>query len=150
MHNQVKTKLERILNLEKKLLLKKENVRCETFTIGLRNFRYHFRRADLYFLDNTFIIIGFYKFFEIKLYSCLIIISENNVLSNEESLKDNLIKELKIFNLHSSNNNIHIEFGEASFTSTNVTIRLKNLSEKEKKLIKLQQKAFDQVKSFLL
>jgi hypothetical protein len=40
-------------------------------------------------------------------------------------------------NLNSTNREVYIEFGKASFTSTNVSIRLKNLSEEEKQLIKI-------------
>jgi hypothetical protein len=37
--------------------------------------------------------------------------------------------------LHSFGNEVYIEFGESSFSSTGVEIRLKGLSEEEKKLI---------------
>lgn len=135
MHNQVKTKLERILNSKKEYLLKKENVITETFTVGLRNSRYHFRKSDLYFFENAFVIVGFYKIFKIKVYSCIILISNKEEFTSDESLHNILIKNLKKFNNQSSNNSVYVEFGEASFTSTNISVRLKNLSEQEKQAI---------------
>jgi len=130
MHKSVKTKLQKFLKLESKIVLIKENVKSETFTIGLKNHRYHFRKSDLYFFDNAFVIIGFYKIVGVKIYSCIIVFSDGNDLNT---------KDLKTFNLNSSNNDVYIEFGEASFTSTNVSIRLKNLSEDEKQLIKFKK-----------
>lgn len=135
MHNQVKTKLEQILNLGKTNLLKKENVSSQTFTVGLRNFRYHFRKSDLYFYDDAFVIVGFYKIFKIKVYSCIILISNTEQFDSNKGLKNILVKNLKNFNLRSSNNSVYIEFGEASFASTNISVRLKNLSENEKQAI---------------
>jgi len=129
MHKAVKNKLQKILNLEEKIVLIKENVKSETFTVGLKNHRYHFRKSDLYFFDNAFVIIGFYKIVGVKIYTCIIVFSDGNDLDT---------KDLKTFNLNSSNNDIYIEFGKASFTSTNVSVRLKNISKEEKQLIKIK------------
>ena len=129
MHKAVKNKLQKILNLEEKIVLIKENVKSETFTVGLKNHRYHFRKSDLYFFDNAFVIIGFYKIVGVKTYTCIIVFSDGNDLDT---------KDLKTFNLNSSNNDIYIEFGKASFTSTNVSVRLKNISKEEKQLIKIK------------
>ncbi|RWU09801.1 hypothetical protein [Pedobacter chitinilyticus] len=111
-----------------KILLEKTDVTCETSTSGLKNGKYLFTKCDLIFLENALTIIVSRKIGKQKLYSNLIFIESKIALGHGA---------IKRFNLHSFNGDVYIEFGESGFTSTNVTVQLKNLTPEEKNLIKI-------------
>ncbi len=111
-----------------KILLEKSDVHCETSTSGLKNGKYLFTKCDLIFLENALAIIASRKIGKLKLYSNLIFV-ENNIALGHGAIKR--------FNLNSFHGNVYIEFGESGFTSTNVTVQLKNLTLEEKKLINI-------------
>lgn len=110
------------------ILLKKSNVSCQSSTIGLKNGKYLFTKCDLIILKDAFVIISFREIFKYKLYSNLFFIENNFVMGHGE---------LKKFNPNSFNGVVYIEFGEASFTSTSITIQLKHLKPEEKGLISI-------------
>lgn len=111
-----------------KILLEKSDVNCETSTSGLKNGKYLFTKCDLIFLENALAIITSRKIGRRKLYSNLIFIENNTALGHGA---------IKRFNLNSFHGDVYIEFGESGFTSTNVTVQLKNLTPEEKDLIKI-------------
>lgn len=111
-----------------KILREKSDVDCETSTSGLKNGKYLFTKCDLIFLENALAIIASRKIGRLKLYSNLIFV-ENNIALGHGSVKR--------FNLNSFHGNVYIEFGESGFTSTNVTVQLKNLTPEEKNLINI-------------
>ncbi|WP_162128245.1 hypothetical protein [Flavobacterium phycosphaerae] len=113
-----------------KILSVKKSVKSETVTSGRKNVGYLFRKCDLIFLENGLVIIPFYNIGKYKIYTNFFFISDNSLVG---------VGKLKRFNLNSFGNDVYIEFGESSFTSTNVEIRLKNLTQEEKSLINIQQ-----------
>ena len=117
-----------ILNddLKDQIISRKNFVKCETFTSGRRTSAYRFNYCDLIFFKESFLIIGYDKYGNSKSFVKKIFISKGIV---------NKTEKLKKINLHSFGNEVYIEFGESSFSSTGVEIRLKGLSEEEKKLI---------------
>lgn len=106
----------------------KNSVKAETFTSGRKNYSFHFRKCDLIFLKKGIVIIPFFNIGKHKFYKEILFINVDSVAG---------IGKLKKINLNSFGNDVYLEFGEASFTSTNVEIRLKNLTEEEKKLINI-------------
>lgn len=116
------------------LLHKKEGVKCSNTTNGLKNGSFMFSYTDLYFYENAFIIVGYNRIFKKKLYHHIIILT--NEKENYQKLFPHATITLpKKFNPNSFGGDVYIEFGKFGFTSTNVTIRLKGLSEEEKELI---------------
>ncbi|MFC6267897.1 hypothetical protein [Frigoriflavimonas asaccharolytica] len=119
-----------------KLVNKKENVQCNSLTIGRKNLNFLFRTADLYFIDDALIIAGYYNFFKRKAFRSVIILTREQEFYMQSFANANKITTPTRLNLNSSNNDVYIEFGEASFSNTNVQIWLKNLTEIEKSQIK--------------
>ncbi|HEX8561952.1 MAG TPA: hypothetical protein VF676_03125 [Flavobacterium sp.] len=132
--NAVENQIKNISNLGDKILGEKLCVQCEVNTVGLRDRSFIFERADLLFLNDALILIGYYHFFKRKIYKPLIVLSQEKVFYRK-SLPGARVFVIKNFNLNSFNGDVYLEFGEASFTKTNVEIRLKHLSEEEKRLI---------------
>ena len=112
------------------MLLEKSNVSCNSNTLGLKNGKYLFKKCNLIFLKNAFVIISYVKFGKYKLYTNLIFIENDIVLGHGP---------IKKFNLNSFNKDVHIEFGNPSFTSTLITIKLRQLTSDEKHLIPINQ-----------
>lgn len=114
--------------LSDQIVARKNFVKCETYTSGRKTSAYRFNTCDLIFLKDSFVIIGYDDFGNSKNFT--------NYLKFTNGLVNDRDK-LKKINLNSFGNDVYIEFGESSFSSTNVEIRLKNLTEEEKKLIKV-------------
>ncbi|UUC44724.1 hypothetical protein [Flavobacterium cerinum] len=127
--NVIKQLEELYVNFKDKILYQKKSVKSETFISGRRNTGYRFKKCDLIFLENGLVIIPFYNIGKYKIYINFFLINDNSVSG---------IGKLKRFNLNSFGNAVHIEFGESSVTSTNVEIRLKNLTQEEKNLINIR------------
>ena len=128
-HNNVIKQLENFYNkFDKEILHEKKSVKCETFTSGRKNSGYLFTKCDLIFLKNELVIIPFYTMGKYKIYKNFLILNDNSLTG---------IGKLKRLNLNSFGNDVYIEYGESSFTSTNVEIRLKNLTQEEKNLINI-------------
>jgi hypothetical protein len=108
------------------LLVEKQDVKCQTSTLGLKNQAFIFNKCNLLFLKNAFVIIGFRKIMKRKIYCSLFFIERNTVLG---------FGPVKRFNVNSFNGEVYIEFGEATFKTTNVTLQLKELTAEYKKLI---------------
>ena len=136
-HKKVVQELQKIKKMEFKLIAKKENVRCSTMTSGRKKIDSLYRKADLYFMNDALIIAGYYNFLQRKIYRSLLIATQELEFykDNFENADEVIIP--KKLNLNSSNNDVYIEFGESSFTSTNVEIRIKNLTDEEKMQIKI-------------
>ncbi|HUH25123.1 MAG TPA: hypothetical protein VLY87_00720 [Flavobacterium sp.] len=131
----VKNEINNIQKLSLKLIHEISDVKCETFTSGARNVNYLFRTADLYFYENAFLVVGFFKIGKYKFYRSALLFSNNEILkNNKQSIK---IISPKSMNLNSFNKDVYIEFGESNFTNTNVEIRIKNLKEEDKNLLKI-------------
>lgn len=133
-HKDVKNTIDKILHSQLKLNGTIDSVKCKVFTSGARNPNYRFRLADLYFFENSFLIVGFIKLGNFKFYKSAILLSNN--LELKQNNPDIKITALRNINLHSFNKDVFIEFGYSKFNDTNVEIRLKNLSEEQKNLIK--------------
>jgi hypothetical protein len=105
-------------DINDEIVSRKNFVKCETFTSGRRTSAYRFNYCDLIFFKESFLIIGFDKYGNSKSFVKKIFIS-NGIVNKTERLKK--------INLHSFGNEVYIEFGESSFSSTSVEIRLKGL-----------------------
>ncbi|MBB5334703.1 hypothetical protein [Chryseobacterium koreense] len=136
-HRIVRKELEKLAKFQSKICLKKFNVKCSTFTSGRKNLGFHYRKADLYFMEDAFIIVGFYTLFSKKIYRSILILTNEIELYKQVFNKADEITIPNQLNIKSSNGEVYIDFGKPSFTSTNVLIRLKYLSDFEKKLIKI-------------
>ncbi len=130
----VKKELNKIQNLNLNLNLSLQSIRCKTFTSGTPNSIYLFKLADLYFYENAFLIVGHFKIGKYKFYKTAILLSNNNELINNPYVTVTVPKRT---NLHSFNKDVYIEFGESSFSETNVEVLIKNLNEEQKNLIKI-------------
>lgn len=119
------------------LHLKKEGVECSNGVSGTGGKYFLFFYADLYFYENAFIIVGYKSLFKKKFYKQLIIIT-NEKETYQKLFPNATIPTLRRFNPNSFGGDVHIEFGKASLSSSNINIRLKGLSEKEKELIFIQ------------
>ena len=113
-----------------KIIHEKKSVKSRTFTIGRKNNSYHFRKCDLIFLEKSLAIVPFYNIGKYKIYSNFFLITGDTIVG---------IAKLNRFDLNASGDDVRIEFGQAGFTTVNVEIRLKNLTQDEKKLIKIPE-----------
>ncbi len=136
-HKKVIVELQRLKNIQFKLIAKKENVKCNTMTSGRKNIGFLYRKADLYFMNDALIIAGYFNFMQRKVYRSLLIATKSLEFYKENFVNTDEIIVPKKLNLNSFNDDVYIEFGESSFTSTNVEIRLKNLTKEEKMKIKI-------------
>ncbi|WP_447951046.1 hypothetical protein [Chryseobacterium koreense] len=136
-HKIVRKELLKLKEIKSRIELEKFNVKCSNFTSGRKNLGFHYRKADLYLLEDAFIIVGFYTIFSIKIYrSILVLTKEIEKYKAIFNKADEVITPNQL-NINSTNRDVYIDFGKSSFTSTNVSIRLKNLTDSEKKLIKI-------------
>lgn len=136
-HKTVVKELNKLKNLKSRIKLEKFDIKCSNFTSGRKNLGFHYRKADLFFLEDAFIVAGFYKIFSLKVYRSIAVFTKDIEKFKSIFNKADEIVTPDRLNLNSTNREVYIEFGKASFTSTNVSIRLKNLSEEEKQLIKI-------------
>lgn len=130
----VKKEITKIKNLNLILNLSLQSVKCKTFTSGAPDSKYSFKSADLYFYKNAFLIVGYFKIRKYKFYKTAIFLSNDNELKNKQNIRVIVPKKI---NLNSFNKEVYIEFGESSFSETNVEVHLKNLNEEQKKLIQI-------------
>ena len=126
----------KIISINLHAVYEKSDVKCETYASGARDDGYAFRRCDLKFLEDALLIIGFVKLGKFKLYKRVYIITQNEIAYSKKFIGAKVFKPKKI-NLNSFNNDIFIECGESSFTTTSYDFRLKNLSDGEKSFIKI-------------
>lgn len=136
-HRTVRKEILKLNKIQDKIRSEKFNIKCSTFTIGRKNLGFHYRNADLYFSEDAFIIVGYYYLFSKKIYRSFLILTTHPDYYKAIFNQADEVTVPKQLNMNSSNGEVYIEFGQASFTSTNVSIRLKNLSEDEKKLIRI-------------
>ncbi|MFT3793917.1 hypothetical protein [Flavobacterium sp.] len=128
-HDRAKFQLDQFYERCKdQILAEKKSVACSTYTVGLKNSRYLFRRCDLIFLEKGLVILPFYRIGKYKVMDYPMSISDNSLTA---------IGALKKFDLNSDSGNVFFEFGEAGFTTTCVGITLKGLTPEEKELIKV-------------
>lgn len=136
-HRIVRKEIKKLEKTQNKVIYQKFNVKCSTFTVGRKSLGFHYKNADLYFNTDAFIIVGYYYLFSKKIYRSFLILTHHLDYYKAIFSKADEVTIPKKINLNSSKGEVYIEFGEASFTSTNVSIRLKNISETEKKLINI-------------
>lgn len=120
-----------------KFIAKMENVSCNSMTSGKIKIGFLYRKADLYFMNDALIIAGYCNFMQRKLYRIILIATKSLEFYKDNFVNSDEIIVPKKLNLNSFNDDVFIEFGESSFTSTNVEIRLKNLTKEEKMQIKI-------------
>lgn len=135
----VRKEMQKLVGIKSKICLEKFNIECVNFTSGKKNLGFHYRKADLYFIEDALIIVGFYTLFTKKIYRSILILT--NEIESYKSIferADEITTPNKL-NINSSNGEVYINFGKSSITSTNVSIHLKNLSDSEKKLITMQR-----------
>lgn len=130
----VQLELVKIQNLNLKLNKFLSSVKCETFISGSINTNYLFRVADLYFYENAFLIIGYFKVGKYKFYKSALLLSNDESLINNTNIK--VISPRKL-NINSFNKDVYIEFVESIYINTSIEIRLTNLKEEDKLLIKI-------------
>lgn len=130
-----KVKYEKILtDVGDKIKISHPGVRCSTFGSGAKNSNYIFNRCDLYLTDDAAIIFGYTPLGQFKLLRSPIILTASQARYLRFSLLSTVIAPGKL-NVNSFNNEVFIEFGEAGWRTTNVEIRMKELSNEEKELI---------------
>ncbi|GIM61021.1 hypothetical protein ACF3OB_06870 [Capnocytophaga canis] len=132
-------KLNKIKDLGLKLNYTLYSVKCETFIsgggAGRGQHKYRFRLADLYFYENALVIAGYFKIGKYKSYKTVLFLSnDNKLILNRHNIE---VKTPKKVNLNSFNSDVYIEFIISNFIETIVEIRLKHLSEEEKKQIRI-------------
>ncbi|WP_405230768.1 hypothetical protein [Capnocytophaga stomatis] len=89
----------------------------------------------MYFYENALVIAGYFKIGKYKSYKTVLFLSnDNNLILNRHNIE---VKTAKKVNLSSFNNDVYIEFIIPSFIEKSVEIRLKHLSEEEKKQIRI-------------
>ncbi|MCJ8153361.1 hypothetical protein MKJ01_06245 [Chryseobacterium sp. SSA4.19] len=135
----VRKELQKLVKINNKICFKKFNVKCSNFTSGRKNLGFHYRKADLYFVEDAFIIVGFYTIFTKKIYRSILILTSELEFYRSTFNKADEVTIPNRLNTDSLNKDVYIEFGQSSFTSTNVSIHLKNLSDAEKKFITIEK-----------
>lgn len=136
----IKYNLKNIDSIPYKLLLKKENIKCSACmaTFNKNNLKgYNFTKADLFFFENAFLIAGHCSFLNQKTYTIIIIITKKGDIYRQ-FFPFATITDYKQFNPNSFNGDVYIEYGEMAFNSVHVTLRLKGISDEEKKLISFE------------
>ncbi len=76
-HNKVINEIKKIDTLQDKLIYKKENVKCDTMTYGGKKSIFMYKNADLFFMNDAFIVAGFFVFLKRKIYKSLFIATKN-------------------------------------------------------------------------
>ena len=125
----------KITSSNHKLNLELNEVKCETYISGAKNTNFLFRRADLKFFEEYFLVIGYVQFRKYKFYKTAIIFTNKKIINS--NLKAAIFIKPKKINLNSFNKDVYIEFGKSKITDTNVEIRIKNLTEEQKKMINI-------------
>ncbi|MBB1643960.1 hypothetical protein A9970_08305 [Sphingobacterium sp. UME9] len=64
-HKTVRKEIQKLIKMKSKISLEKFDIECTNFTIGQKNLGFHYRKADLYFIEDALIIVGFYTLFRI-------------------------------------------------------------------------------------
>ena len=136
----IKYNLKNIDSIPYKLLLKKENIKSSACmaTFNKNNIKgYNFTKADLFFFENAFLIAGHFSFFKQKIYTTIIIITKKGDIYRQ-FFPFAIITDYKQFNPNSFNGDVYIGYGKMAFNSVHVTLRLKGVSDEEKKLISFE------------
>ncbi|OYU66165.1 MAG: hypothetical protein CFE22_10595 [Cytophagaceae bacterium BCCC1] len=132
-HN-LKSKIEIIGEIENFVKIKLKNCNVESSTLGAKNSAFLINKADIYFSEDSIFIFGYSPTFSSKSYSCPIILTND---FDEVSLRFRkaIVKKPLRINLNSYNKDIFIEFGDAIWLSTNVSLRIKGIDEEIKSKI---------------
>lgn len=117
--------------LRDELIVKLEQVKCETFCSGAKNGGYYFTHCDLLITEDAMIILGYSRFLSFKRLSVPLVLTTNPSFYFFRFPYAKLIQPKKI-NLNSFNGDIYIEFVNPGFIDTNVEIRLKDIPEEVK------------------
>jgi hypothetical protein len=109
-------------------------VKTEISSLGAKKNEFIFNTANLHFTNNAIIVYGFSEFLGFKLNKIPFI------LCKEENFKNfygcGLINiEPKMFNLHSFEKAVFVEFGEATWNEQCASMRFLGISEEDKKRI---------------
>ncbi len=115
-------------------LLHLKEVKCDTYATGAKNSGMQFGTCELFVIQDAIILQGYYKIFNLEINNIPIILS-GNVDNFNKKFKDVFVIKPKKINPYSYDNEVFIEFGEASFTETNIIVRLKNISDNDKIVI---------------
>lgn len=136
-HKRIVVELQKLNNIATKLIAKKKDVKCNTLTSGRKKVGFSYRNADLYFMNDALIVAGYFNFMKRKVYCSLLIATKELEFYTLNFVNADEVIAPKNINLNSFNNDVFLEFGESSFKSTNVDLRIKNLTVEEKKLINI-------------
>jgi hypothetical protein len=120
------------------------NVKTEISSLGAKKNEFIFNTANLYFTNNAIIVFGFSEFLGIKMNKTPFI------LCKEENSKNFIVFgiktiEPKMFNLHSFDKAMFLEFGEAAWNKQCVSMRFLGITEDDKKRIEILNLDFKKV-----
>lgn len=131
-----KKKQFRLLNLfGNNYIFKKETIKCEVYKSGAKKSGYRFNRCNLYVLDSGLLLTGSLNIMGIIMYSSSVIISKSPEKYLQYYGLAEIVKPDKI-NPDSFGGSVYIEFGEGSWTTTNINIILNGLSDDEKQFFR--------------
>ncbi|RCH56032.1 hypothetical protein DJ568_04600 [Mucilaginibacter hurinus] len=124
-----------IERLKNKIVYDLPGIKCDFILIGQGRHDYRFNQCDIYVTDDALIVLG-YGFLLAKLHCRPLIFTKNVNHYSYEFPGANVIMPDK-FNPYSVDSEVYIEFGQAGFTSTNVTYNLKGIPEEGRKKMEI-------------
>ncbi len=116
-------------------LLHLKEVKCDTYATGAKNSGMQFKTCELFIIQDAIILLGYYKIFNLEINNIPIILS-GNVDNFKKKFENAFVIKPKKINPYSYDNEVFIEFGEGSFTETNIIVRLKNIADDDKIILK--------------
>lgn len=117
--------------LSDQVIVKLEQVKCETFCSGAKYGGYYFTGCNLLITADALVILGYSRFMSFKRLAVPLVLTTNPSFFLFRFPYAKLIKPKKL-NLNSFNGDVYIEFVNPGFINTNVELRLKGLSEEVK------------------
>jgi len=123
--------------LADKIIREKKNVKVDIFQINIKSWNFKFNKADLLFLVDGLILLGYLEFFGTKFYRSYIILT-NDIEFYKTIYPGSIVHSPKSLNLNSVNNDVYIELEFKQLLTGTAEIILKGLSSEDKKLINLK------------
>ena len=108
-----------------------DQVKCETFSSGMKGKGYHFSRCELFITEDALVIFGLGRIKWFRQLSDPLILTSNSASYLFKLPGAKLIKPKNI-NLNSFGEDIYIGFILPGFIDTNVEFRLKDISNEHK------------------
>ncbi len=116
-------------------LKKMIGTQCSTLVFGSRNTNYLFNRADLYIFDGAFLICGYYKLFNLKIFKTVFVVSKNKIEHKKLFPKAEFPIVRTIHNY--IDRDLLIKLSDENFPSMTLEIRFKGLTKEQKELLNI-------------